>query len=206
MESMNFGVAVSGVCGIAAVGVLQALEKMGMKPEALYINDNSILPVYLNASGMERDKIIGLCKRAGSFTVNRKRALQSVTSEIERWRPKVKLYLSAKSCAYTTHKEFFSKAHNLFDVRAAVSEMAGWYRNSEALMLKQPQTWPLTSMGCERIFLISPYCCKLENKCDLHLRLPAYDRGAVEDLQVSFYQGYRAVEHIEKQIYDKLLF
>jgi len=203
---MKFGVAFSGVCGIASLGVLQALEEMEMKAEALYLNDNSILPVCLWAAGMKKERIIERCRKIRKRPAGRNRSFRAIQSEIGRFTPKIKIYLSGKSCDYTTEKSLFPEVRSLLDSRAAVPEMVEGYREAGRPAETRPQTWPLTGMGCERILLVSPDCCKVEDKCNLHIRLPAYDRGAMEDLRISDYQGYRATLSMQKKIYERLLF
>ena len=198
---MKFGVAFSGVCGIASVGVLEALEEMEMRPEALFLTGNSILPVFLWDSGREKKRIFELCRR-----LRRKRALRSICLELDRLTPRTKLYLPGKTSDYTTDKSFFPEAPTLRDIREAVPEMIEGYRAPKDQTENQPQTWPLTGMGCERILLVSPGCCEVRDKCDFQLRLPAYDRAAMEDLRLSHSQGYRAALSMREKLYERLLF
>lgn len=203
---MKFGIAFCGVCGIASVGVLTALSELGMDPCSIFINDNSILPVYLYTSGLGRDMVITICQQFRTPAYIGKKGLDKLSRELRGLPPPPQLYVSTRTGDYTNQQDCFPKAADLSGSKVLMRKMIDEYTSLEKPPMNVPETWPLTCMNCERILLISSYCCKVDGKCNLHIRLPAYDRKSMTDLRMSFFQGYRAAMHAQKKIYEKLLF
>ncbi len=202
---MNYGIAMSGVCGIAAIGALKALCELGLKPHGLFLEDNSILPAYLYIMGEDSEEIIAACEQVRGQAYRRKKAHAWLCEALTGKSTECRVYLSAQGEAFTNQPSCFPKADRDTG-KVFTSAVIQSYLSSEPPKGNPPQTWPLTCMGCDRIFLVSPYCCNMEGKSNFHLRLPSYDLGAMRDLHVSFFQGYRAVMHMEKKIYEALLF
>jgi len=203
---MKQGIAFCGVCGIASVGVLTALSELGMEFHSIFISDNSILPVCLYASGLSRDTVIQKCRKLRGTKSIKKKDVARLNRELHHLFPAPKLYVFTGTGDYTNQRECFPKAEDISGNRVFVKKMISEYIAERKPSVKAPETWPLTCMGSERILLVSPYCCKVDSKCHLHIRLPAYDRKAMSDLRLSFFQGYRAAIHRQKKIYEELLF